>query len=191
MLPSAKGVQAVMLALACASGVACHRQTVQAAPPVNTTPAAETAPAPALSDTSSAPAIDTTNTAPENPPPLAPAAKPVEPKPRPVTPTPAPAPTPEPTPAPAKPAPPTITQRISPAQEAELRSQTEKSIAEAETNLRQASGHQLNDVQRDMAEKIRNFLTQAREAGDQPDWNRAHILADKARLLSVDLVSSL
>jgi len=80
---------------------------------------------------------------------------------------------------------------MSPAEEAELKSQTQKSIAEAEANLRKASGHDLNDTQRDMVEKIQNFLAQAREASEIPDWSRGRILAEKARLLSTELVNSL
>ena len=94
------------------------------------------------------------------------------------------------TPAP-RPAPPQITLRMSPAEEAEQKSQTQKSIAEAEANLRRTAGKQLNDTQRDMVEKIQNFLAQAREASEVPDWNRARILAEKARLLSTELVNSL
>jgi len=80
---------------------------------------------------------------------------------------------------------------MSPAEEAEQKSQTQKSIAEAEANLRRTAGKQLNDTQRDMVEKIQNFLAQAREASEVPDWNRARILAEKARLLSTELVNSL
>jgi hypothetical protein len=171
--------------------MACHHQTVQAAPPV--TPSAEEAVKP---QPTSSPATDTGAPEPgkpdanETPPaesPLIPTPKPVEPRPKPAAP--APAPTPEP--ATPKPAAPTITQRISPAQEAELKSQTQKSIAEAQFNLQRSSGRQLNDVQRDMVEKIQNFLVQAKDASELPDWNRARILADKARVLSVELVNSL
>jgi hypothetical protein len=194
MPPSIKSVQAVLLAILCAGGVACHRQTVQAAAPstpppsdeaVKTAPTATPGTDTGATSTPASPVLK--GTAPDTSPAVTPAPKPVEPKPRPVTPTPAATPEP-PTP---KPAPPQITQRISPAQEAELKSQTQKSIAEAETNLRAASGRQLNDVQRDMVDKIQNFLVQARDASELPDWNRAHILADKARLLSVELVNSL
>ena len=81
--------------------------------------------------------------------------------------------------------------RISPAEEAELKSQTQKAVAEAEANLRRASGRQLNDAQREMVEKIQSFLAQSREASEVPDWSRARILAEKARLLSGELVNSL
>jgi len=193
MPPSIRSVQAVLLAVLCAGAMACHRQTAQAAPPPATPGPEETPrPAPTVPVESGGgahpapPGASDKSPAPEAPPAIAPAPKPVEPKPKPVQPAPS---VPE-TPAP-KPAPPQIIQRMSPAEEAELKSQTEKSIAEAEANLRRASGRQLNEVQRDMVEKIQRFLVQAREASEVPDWSRARILADKARVLSIELVNSL
>jgi len=194
MPPSTKRVQIVLLAFACAGAISCHRQTAHAAPPPGAPePAESSKPAPSAPAGSAAGA----SPAPANPaskipePGSAPATapKPVQPKPRPVAPQPAP-PAASEAPAP-KPAPPQITPRISPAQEAELKSQTQKSIAEAEANLRRAAGRQLNDVQHDMVEKIQSFLVQSREASEIPDWSRAFILADKARLLSIELVNSL
>ena len=81
--------------------------------------------------------------------------------------------------------------RMSPAEEAELKRQTQSAVAEAEANLRRASGRYLNEAQRDLVEKIQSFLAQSREAGEIPDWSRARILAEKARLLSTELVNSL
>ncbi len=189
MPPSTKRLQVALLAMACAGGISCHRHVVQAAPP-------ETAPAPAESvkpapagpaETGGGkPAAPGTETAPGGGAPATiPAPKPVEPKPHPAPPPAAPE-----APAP-KPAPPQITLRISPADEAQLKSQTQKSVAEAEANLRKASGRPLSDAQRDMVEKIQSFLSQSREAGEIPDWSRARILAEKARVLSIELANSL
>jgi hypothetical protein len=194
MPPSTKRVQIVLLAVACATAVACHRQAVHAAPP-ETAPATPegTKPSPAGATESgaagkSAPANTGAETsAPGSAPATIPAPKPVEPKPRPAPP---PAAAPPETPAP-KPAPPQITLRISPADEAQLKSQTQKAVAEAEANLHKASGRPLSDAQRDMVEKIQSFLSQSREASEIPDWSRARILAEKARLLSVELANSL
>jgi hypothetical protein len=193
MPPSIRSVQVVLLGALCAGAMACHRHTVQAAPPPATPGPVETprtgpaVPADSGTGANPAPAAPSDKNPPaESSPAPAVTLKPVEPKPRPAPPA---TPVPE-APAP-KPAPPQITQRLSPAQEAELKSQTEKSIAEAEANLRRASGRQLNDVQRDMVEKIQSFLAQAREASEVPDWSRARIQADKARLLSIELVNSL
>ena len=194
MPPSTQRVQIAVLILACAGGIACHRQTVHAAaPPEEKPPAESPQPAPAKHAGSEAGATPTpANPAPGKPSsesasPPTPAPKPVEPKPHPVAP---PAPPPVETPAP-KPAPPQITLRMSPAEEAEQKSQTQKSIAQAEANLRRASGRQLSDTQHDMVEKIQSFLIQSREASEIPDWSRARILAEKARLLSTELVNSL
>ncbi len=196
MPPSPQRVQVAVLVLACAGAIGCHHTTAQAAAPTNETPAAgspQPAPAkPAAPEAGAAPA-------PANPTPAkptsesasapSPAPKPTESKPHPANPPAAP---PAETPAPApKPAPPQITLRMSPAEEAELKSQTQKSIAEAEANLRKTSGHDLNDAQRDMVEKIQSFLAQSREASEFPDWSRARILAEKARLLSIELANSL
>jgi hypothetical protein len=195
MPPSTKRVQIALLAFACAGGISCHRMTAHAAPPAagpqpaeNSQPATP-APSGLAAGGNSAPAnTPSKNAATESAPAATPAPKPVEPKPRPVTPTPAPPVTETPAP---KPAPPQISPRISPAQEAELKSQTQRSIAEAEANLRRTAGRQLSDIQRDMVEKIQSFLNQSREASEVPDWSRARILADKARVLSVELVESL
>jgi len=188
MSPSTKSVQVALLAVACATALACHRQAVQAAPPETPPAPAENArPAPANPSESGAggqPAPSGTETSPPGiPPATIPVPKPVEPKPKPV------APPPE-TLAP-KPAPPQITLRMSPADEAQLKSKTQKAVTEAQANLHKADGRPLNDAQRDMIEKIQSFLAQAREAGEIPDWGRASILAEKARLLSIELANSL
>jgi hypothetical protein len=61
----------------------------------------------------------------------------------------------------------------------------------AQKNLKQANGKVLNAAQQDLQEKIRSFLAQSDEAGKAGDWSRAQTLAQKARLLSVELVDSL
>ena len=192
-------IQMALLALACAGGISCHHTTAHAAPPPAAPEPAENSkpapPAPGGTEAGANPASATPpskNAPSDSSPPATPAAKPAEPKPRPAAPAPGPTPAPQPAEAPApKPAPPQITPRISPAQEAEYKSQTQKSIAEAEANLRRTAGRPLNDVQRDMVEKIQSFILQSREASEIPDWSRARILADKARLLSIELVESL
>jgi len=188
MPPSTKSVQVALLAVACAIASGCHRQSVQAAPPETSSSPTETAqPAPAQpSGTEGQPPTAGAEIPPAAPAATIPVPKPVEPKPKPVGP---PAPPPEAT-AP-KPAPPQITVRISPADEAQLKAKTQKAVAEAQANLHKADGRQLSDSQRDMIEKIQSFLAQAREAGELPDWSRASILAEKARLLSIELANSL
>ncbi len=61
----------------------------------------------------------------------------------------------------------------------------------AEKNLQAAAGKQLNAAQKDLVEKINGFLGQAHEAIVAGDWVRAKNLAEKARVLSDELVKSL
>ena len=195
MRAGTKQVQLALLVLSCAGGVACHRQSVHAAsPPAAPQPAEGPQPAPANppgTETATKPApANTGSEAPstENAPAATHPAKPVEPKPKPVAPQSAAPPAEAPAP---KPAPPQITMRMPPAEEAELKRLTQSAVAEAEANLRRASGRDLNEAQRDLVEKIQSFLAQSHEAGEIPDWSRARILAEKARLLSTELVNSL
>ena len=60
----------------------------------------------------------------------------------------------------------------------------------AEQNLELANGRQLSEAQKDLAEKIRGFINQSHEAIRSDDWVRAQNLAEKARVLSTDLVKS-
>jgi hypothetical protein len=57
--------------------------------------------------------------------------------------------------------------------------------------LQAAAGKKLNAAQKDLVEKINGFLGQAREAIVAGDWVRAKNLAEKARVLSDELVKSL
>lgn len=49
----------------------------------------------------------------------------------------------------------------------------------------------MSAAQKDLVEKISSFLEQSRDAVKTGDWTRAQNLAQKARLLSLELVSSL
>lgn len=68
---------------------------------------------------------------------------------------------------------------------------TSDDISVAESNLQQTNGKPLNAAQTDLAEKIRSFVAQSRDAMKDGDWARAQNLAQKARLLSVELLNSL
>jgi len=149
----------------------CKKRTVHAAPPaVNTAPPEE---------------------------PASPAAAPAEVKPETPSETPpAPATTPAPVappakPAPPRPVPPQISPQISPEEQAAAERRTYEDTRVAERNLQVAYGKQLNAAQHDLVEKIRGFLGQAREAMRASDWVRARNLAQKARVLSVELANSL
>jgi hypothetical protein len=90
----------------------------------------------------------------------------------------------------SRPAPPQISPQISSADRAAFEHRTNDSINEAEKNLKQAGAHQLSSSQQEMVEKIQGFIAQAREALQASDHTRAQNLAQKAQLLSVELVST-
>jgi hypothetical protein len=105
-------------------------------------------------------------------------------------------PAPEQTPADADTAPshppaPQIAPQLSPGDEAAYQRKTGEDISVAESNLQQTDGKQLNATQLDLTGKIRSFLSQSRDASKSGDWARAQNLAQKARLLSVELINSL
>ncbi len=174
-MPSRQTAIVLLLCVVTLSVSGCKKRTVHAAPPA-VTPAPPAEPAP----TSSTP----TENRPETPPETAPAPAPTPPpaKPAPVKPRP---------PDPPKPAPPQISPRLSPEEQAVAERRTSEDINAAERNLQVAYGKQLNASQHDLVEKIRGFLGQAREAMRAADWVRARNLAQKAQVLSVELVSSL
>jgi hypothetical protein len=186
-------------ALACALSLAlggCAQKSVHASPPVNAAPVATVADRPmnTAPDTDATPPVETVA-----PPPTLPAA--VIPPPQPVETSPAkPA-------APRKPAgeqpvseagtepahlpAPQISPQLSPTDQAAFERKTGEDISLAEKNLQQTNGKQLSAAQLDLTEKIRSFLSQSREASKDGDWARAQNLAQKARLLSTELINSL
>jgi len=91
----------------------------------------------------------------------------------------------------AHPAAPQIAPQLSAGDQASLERRTNDDIAVAERNLQQASGRQLSAAQQDLVAKISSFLAQSRDASKDGDWARAQNLAQKARLLSVELQNSL
>ncbi len=165
----------------------CRKRTVLAAPPVIVAPTPETQPP------ATAPAETKVGPVPDAPPVTTPAPPTPAPKPAPRRSNPAPStPPPEnPTPAPPKPPAPQISPQLSPGDQAAYERKTNEDIAAAEKNLKQAYGRELNAAQHDLVEKIESFLGQAREAIRGSDWARASTLAQKAYVLSVELVNSL
>jgi hypothetical protein len=92
---------------------------------------------------------------------------------------------------PAKKTAPVISPQLSPEDQANYEKKTGEDVSMAERNLQGAQGKQLNASQRDIADKVRSFLMQARDASKGGDWARAQNLAQKARLLSIELANSL
>jgi hypothetical protein len=133
-----------------------------------------------------APPVETTTEPPAEislptPPPAAP--KRPAPRPRPAQPETA-------EPAPPKPAPPQISPQLSAKDLAAAKNRTTSNITTAEKNLQTTNGRKLTSAQKDLTEKISGFLSQAHEAILAEDWVRAQNLADKARVLSTELVNS-
>jgi outer membrane biosynthesis protein TonB len=89
-----------------------------------------------------------------------------------------------------KPAPPQISPQLSPQDLAAAKNSTSSNITAAEKNVQLANGKQLNAAQQDLIGKINGFLGQAHEAIVADDWVRAQNLAEKARVLSSELVKS-
>jgi hypothetical protein len=186
-----------ILALSAALGSSgCLHNKVQAAPPVQVAPLPEAErPMNVAPDTDALPPQPADAAPPvvpsdESAPPLSAIAKPKMPPapPKPSTGQPSPEPATE---AAAHPPAPQISPSLSPAAQQNYERQTNDDVSVAERNLQQASGRQLNARQQDMLENVRNFLTQSRDASKGGDWARAQNLAQKARVLSVELVNSL
>ena len=161
-----------------------NKHIVRAAPPsVSSPPPDVTAPMP--QPEAPPPVTTTEEPAPEVPspaPPPAPAKRPSAPR--------RPAPTETADPTPAKPAPPQISPQLSAKDLEATKKNTTTNITTAEQNLQVANGKQLSAAQKDLTEKIKGFLSQAHEAIMADDWVRAQNLAEKARVLSAELVKS-
>lgn len=177
---------ALLAALSAGMAGCASKHIVRAAPPsVSTPPPAETAPMPAPETPPPPPAAAVEEPAPEVPSPAiatTPPKKPAQPK-RPAAPETADS-------APAKPAPPQLSPQMSPRDLEATKANTTKSITTAEQNLALANGKQLSPAQKDLTEKIKSFLGQSHEAIMADDWVRAQNLAEKARVLSAELVKS-
>ncbi len=177
-----------LLALLCAVSAAmagcANKHIVRAAPPsVSAPPPDETSPMPPPE--TPPPVTTTEEPAPEVPspaPPPVPGKRPAAPR------RPAPAETAESTPA--KPAPPQISPQLSARDLDATKKSTTANITTAEHNLQLANGRQLSAAQKDLTEKIKGFLSQSHEAIMADDWVRAQNLAEKARVLSAELVKS-
>jgi hypothetical protein len=194
------GRRIILVALLCAAlpfAAGCKKKNVQAAPPADTLPAVT---APPTAETKAAQPVVKTDSKTEPaptpslivpPPKSAPAKSKTTPSPGTQPPAAALPTPPETEPPPPRGAPPQISPRLSPTEQVEYERKTMADIATSEKNLGRVGNRELNVAQRDMAEKIRGFLAQAREAMRANDWVRARTLAQKARLLSIELVNSL
>ena len=177
----------LLVALLCltAAGLSgCRRNIVRAAPPSVASPP-ETEPFPQPTVVNPQPAV-----APAEPPDVKTPSQPVpavaeQPRPRPPVEAEAAAPKPEPEPEPLQ-----IAPQLSAKDQAAAVRTTTDDIRVAERNLQLAYGRQMNASQNDLVAKIAGFLAQAHEAIRTGDWVRAQNLAQKAQVLSVELIKS-
>jgi hypothetical protein len=174
----------------------CGPKKVQAATPASTAPttsAIETPPPSTTApDTSAMPPVASEAPPPDipvstsTPPPIiAPASKPA---PKPQKPAPEPAAVAEDH---ARPPAPQISPQLSDDAKANYQRGTTEDVGVAESNLQQANGKRLSAQQTDLVDKINSFISQSRDAAKEGDLARARNLAQKARLLSAELVNSL
>src|SRR5450755_3324862 len=192
-------IRIAVLGVVCVLSLAlggCAPKSVHAAVPIGAAPVATAADRPmnTAPDTDATPPVETVAQ-----PPTLPAA--VTPPPQPVATPPAkpaaprkpagePATSEAETEQPHRPAP-QISPQLSPSDQAAYERKTVEDVLLAEKNLQQTSGKQLSAAQQDLTEKIRSFMAQSREAIRDGDWARAQNLAQKARVLSAELVNTL
>jgi outer membrane biosynthesis protein TonB len=181
--------------LTCAISLAaagCEKRTVHAAAPAATPQPAEARPMNIAPDTDASPpaeAVATPPTLPASPAP--PPAQVTIPPPKPAAPKrPSDQPAENESEQPAHPPAPQISPQLSPSDQATYKRKTEDDTTAAEKNLQETSGKQLSAAQLDLVGKIRSFLSQSRDASKDGDWARAQNLAQKARLLSDELINS-
>jgi hypothetical protein len=96
----------------------------------------------------------------------------------------------EPEPEPTKPEAPQISPQLSADEKARAQSSIDADVHAAQQALDAASRHTLNAAQQDMADKIRSFLTQTHDAVAVSDFLSAKNLAQKAHVLSNELIRS-
>jgi hypothetical protein len=197
-----KRATGLIVLMASASALAitgCEQKTVKAATPVATTPMPQPVDSKPLTNV----APDTTATPPEvaeapppAPPPsstepLAVASPRTKPVPPPHKQTSEPQTAETPAEQTSRPPAPLISPQMSANDQATYAHKTDDDISVAEKNLQQSADKRLSAAQLDLVEKIKSFLSQSHEASKAGDWARAQNLAQKARLLSVELVDSL
>lgn len=85
---------------------------------------------------------------------------------------------------------PQLSPQLSPEDQARAEGDVNNGLQTARQNLNSVSGRRMNATQQDIADKIRSFMDQTRDAVTAGDWNRAKNLAEKARVLSIELVHS-
>lgn len=93
-------------------------------------------------------------------------------------------------PEPTKPEAPQISPQLSAEEKARAQNSIDADVHAAQQALDTASHRKLNAAQQDMADKIRSFLTQTHDAVAVSDYLSAKNLAQKAHVLSDELIRS-
>jgi hypothetical protein len=177
---------ALFLCLALPILAGCGRHIVRAASPSVATPPPNPRPAATPSAVASEEPIappEISEPAPELSPSAAVGPQPPRPRPAPV------ATEPE-APRKAEVAAPQISPVLTPADQDRLTRVATDQIRTAEHNLQLAAGRRMNALQKDLQDKVQGFLSQAHEAIRVNDWVRAQNLAEKAQVLSSELLKS-
>src|SRR5262249_21929174 len=86
---------------------------------------------------------------------------------------------------------PAMAPQLGPAESAEAQQQTLQDVGAAQANLGRLRGRTLTPAQSEMNGKAHDFVRKALKAGREKDWIRARNLAEKAKLLSEELLRSL
>ena len=73
-------------------------------------------------------------------------------------------------------------------QELQSREATTRLLVNTDANVKSVASRQLTPAQQGMLDQIRTYMKQSKQASDLGDLARAHTLADKAHLLSDELV---
>lgn len=195
MLKRPSDARMAIALLTCAISLAvagCEKKTVHAAAPAATPKPAEARPMNIAPDTDASPPTEAVAAPPAlTTSPAPPPAQVTIPPPKPAAPKrPSDQPAENESEQPAHPPAPQISPQLSPSDQATYQRKTVDDTTTAEKNLQETSGKQLNAAQLDLVGKIRSFLSQSRDASKDGDWARAQNLAQKARLLSDELINS-
>jgi hypothetical protein len=81
-----------------------------------------------------------------------------------------------------------ISPGLSPQQATQKLQATNQLLAATDADLKQIAARQLSDAEQDTLAHIKNYMEQARKAANNGDVQRAYNLANKANLLSADMV---
>ena len=65
---------------------------------------------------------------------------------------------------------------------------TNRLLATTDDNLKKIASRQLNAAQQDTVKQIKSYMAKSKDAADSGDVQRAYTLANKARMLSGDLM---